>query len=46
MVKCQRKLIILIFFIENVFFKGKWGSEFQYAMLRREWDERNNEGKN
>jgi len=33
-------------FIENVFFKGKWGSEFQYAMLRREWDERNNEGKN
>ncbi|MCW3091452.1 MAG: ribosomal-protein-S5-alanine N-acetyltransferase [Ferruginibacter sp.] len=27
-------------FIENVFFKGKWGSEFQYAMLKREWDER------
>ncbi len=25
-------------FIENIFFKGKWGSEFQYAMLRREWD--------
>jgi [ribosomal protein S5]-alanine N-acetyltransferase len=25
-------------FIENVFFKGKWGSEFQYAMLKREWD--------
>lgn len=24
-------------FIENIFFKGKWGSEFQYAMLRREW---------
>ncbi|WP_027002961.1 GNAT family N-acetyltransferase [Hugenholtzia roseola] len=24
-------------FIENVFFKGKWGSEFQYAMLKREW---------
>ena len=29
------------FFVENVFFKGKWGSEFQYAMLKREWDERN-----
>lgn len=28
-------------FIENIFFKGKWGSEFQYAMLKREWDERN-----
>lgn len=27
-------------FIENVFFKGKWGSEFQYAMLKREWDDR------
>ena len=26
-------------FIENIFFKGKWGSEFQYAMLKREWDE-------
>ena len=25
-------------FIENVFFKGKWGSEYQYAMLKREWD--------
>lgn len=24
-------------FIENIFFKGKWGSELQYAMLRREW---------
>lgn len=29
-------------FIENIFFKGKWGSEFQYAMLKREWDNRNN----
>ncbi len=27
------------YFIENIFFKGKWGSEFQYAMLKREWDE-------
>lgn len=29
-------------FIENIFFKGKWGSEFQYAMLKREWDEMKN----
>ena len=28
-------------FIENVFFKGKWGSEYQYAMLKREWQNRN-----
>ncbi len=27
-------------FIENIFFKGKWGSEFQYALLKREWDNR------
>ncbi|HLA60444.1 MAG TPA: GNAT family N-acetyltransferase [Puia sp.] len=25
-------------FIENTFFKGKWGSEYQFAMLRREWE--------
>jgi [ribosomal protein S5]-alanine N-acetyltransferase len=25
-------------FVENIFFKGKWGSEFQYAMLKKEWD--------
>ena len=24
-------------FIENLFFNEKWGSEFQYAMLQREW---------
>jgi len=24
-------------FIENIFFKGAWGSEVQYAMLRREF---------
>lgn len=24
-------------FIENTFFKGAWGDEFQYAMLQREW---------
>lgn len=28
-------------FIENIFFNGKWGNEFQYAMLKREWDDRN-----
>ncbi len=28
------------YFIENNFFKGKWGSEFQFAMLKREWDVR------
>lgn len=25
------------YFLENIFFKGKWGSEYQYAMLQREW---------
>ncbi len=28
-------------FVENIFFKWKWGSEFQYAMLKREWDSKN-----
>ncbi len=28
-------------FIENVFFKGQWGSEFQFALLKREWDDSN-----
>jgi [ribosomal protein S5]-alanine N-acetyltransferase len=28
-------------FIENVFFKGKWGSEYQFAMLRQEWENLN-----
>jgi RimJ/RimL family protein N-acetyltransferase len=27
-------------FIENVWFKGKWGSEFSFALLRREWEQR------
>jgi len=31
-------------FIENLFFKGKWVSEFQYAMLQREWDSNRNIG--
>jgi RimJ/RimL family protein N-acetyltransferase len=26
-------------FVENIFFKGKWESEFQYAMLKSEWDD-------
>jgi RimJ/RimL family protein N-acetyltransferase len=24
-------------FIENVWFKGRWGDEYQYATLREEW---------
>jgi RimJ/RimL family protein N-acetyltransferase len=28
-------------FIENIFFKGAWGSEMQFAMLRAEWETRN-----
>ena len=24
-------------FIENIFFKGAWGSEYLYALLQREW---------
>ncbi len=24
-------------FVENIFFKGKWGSEVQYALLASEW---------
>ena len=26
-------------FIENIFFKGSWGSEYQYALLKREWEQ-------
>ncbi len=25
-------------FIENIWFNNKWGSEYQYAMLKREWN--------
>lgn len=25
-------------FIENIFFKGAWGSEYQYALLASEWN--------
>lgn len=31
-------------FIENIFFKGNWGSEFQYAMLKKEWEMLRNNG--
>jgi RimJ/RimL family protein N-acetyltransferase len=24
-------------FIENIWFKGRWGSEYLYAVLREEW---------
>jgi RimJ/RimL family protein N-acetyltransferase len=27
-------------FVESEWFKGAWGSELVFAMLRREWDER------
>ncbi len=23
--------------VENIWFKGAWGSEFHYALLEREW---------
>jgi RimJ/RimL family protein N-acetyltransferase len=25
-------------FVENLLFKGQWGSEYYYAMLKREWE--------
>ena len=27
-------------FVEHLWFKGRWGSEYVFAMLKREWDER------
>jgi len=24
-------------FLENIYYKGKWGSEYQFAMLKKEW---------
>jgi RimJ/RimL family protein N-acetyltransferase len=27
-------------FVENIFFKGAWGSEFLFALLEREWSSR------
>jgi aminoglycoside 6'-N-acetyltransferase len=29
-------------FIENLWFKGRWASEYAYAILRREWQEKKN----
>jgi RimJ/RimL family protein N-acetyltransferase len=29
-------------FIENIFIKGKWVNELYFAMLKREWDKKNN----
>jgi ribosomal-protein-alanine N-acetyltransferase len=26
------------YFLENIFFKGKWSSEYQFALLKSEWD--------
>ena len=26
--------------VENIWFKGRWGSEVVFALLRREWEER------
>ncbi|MPM89044.1 hypothetical protein SDC9_136152 [bioreactor metagenome] len=28
-------------FVENTWFKGAWGSEYMYALLAREWQQRN-----
>jgi [ribosomal protein S5]-alanine N-acetyltransferase len=27
------------YFVDNIFFKGKWGSEIQFALLRKEWNQ-------
>ena len=32
-------------FIENTFFKGAWGSEYQYALLKKEWDAQQQAGR-
>ncbi len=31
-------------FVENIWFKGEWGDEFLYAVLRREWESNRNSG--
>jgi RimJ/RimL family protein N-acetyltransferase len=28
-------------FIQNIFFKGEWGDEYSYAILKEEWGKRN-----
>ncbi len=30
------------FFVDSVFYKGKWASEFHYAMLKSEWEKTRN----
>src|SRR5690606_27599298 len=30
-------------FIENILFKGKWGSDIQFAMLKKEWQQLNDQ---
>lgn len=32
-------------FVENIWFKGAWGSEYLYALLQREWRYQNRSGK-
>lgn len=29
-------------FLENIWFKGRWASEYWYAILRREWEQQSN----
>ena len=31
-------------FVEHVWFKGAWGSEYRFALLRREWQARRARG--
>jgi RimJ/RimL family protein N-acetyltransferase len=31
-------------FVEHLWFKGQWGSEYVFAMLKREWEERHTQG--
>ena len=32
-------------FVENIWFKGRWGSEYAYGLLRHEWTNRTVESK-
>jgi RimJ/RimL family protein N-acetyltransferase len=32
-------------FVENLWFKGRWGSEYVFAMLQREWQVRSNDSR-
>ena len=31
--------------IENIWFKGAWGSEYVYALLKKEWEQNSNPGR-